>query len=274
MLQFAVAGAPLSTPSPGGTVAGLKRAHDLGITAMELEWVQNVPSDPARMDEIRKTAEQYKMTLTVHAPYYVNLNSQDSAKLKASVARILHALTQAERAGAISVCVHAAFYLGMPPEIAYKNIHKAVSQIMSKRKLFPHVNLALETMGKPAQFGTLEEVLRMSNEFDIYPCVDPAHLHARSNGAVNTAEEWDAMFDAYEKTLGKKSLQQMHLHFSGIEYTAKGERRHLPLQRSDAKWKDFLHVLKRRKIGGVCVSESPLLEDDTLLLQKTYAALR
>lgn len=253
---------------------GLKHAKKLGINAMEIEWVQNVPGDPARMVEIRKTAEELDIALTVHAPYYVNLNSPEPAKLAASKQRVVKALMMSELAGVRSVCVHAAFYLGMEPEKVYDNIAKAVKDILKEQKaLFPHVNLALETMGKPSQFGTLEEVLKISKEFGIYPCIDPAHLHARTNGKINTTKEWNEMFDLYEKYLGKKSLSYVHMHYSGIEYTAKGERYHLPLQESDARWKDFLGVLKKRKIGGTVVCESPLLEADTLLMQKAYSGL-
>ncbi|MBI3619026.1 TIM barrel protein [Candidatus Peregrinibacteria bacterium] len=274
MLHFAIAGCPLSTPKPGGTVEGLKRAHELGIEAMEIEWVQNVPSDPKRMEEIRRTAEGLKISLTVHAPYYVNLNTPDPSKLAASKGRVLKALAMSEIAGVRSVCVHAAFYLGLPPEQAYDNIRRAVADILKqKSKLFPSVNLALETMGKPSQFGTLEEVLRISKEFDLYPCIDPAHLHARTNGAVNSAAEWNAMFDQYAEFLGKDSLKHMHMHFSGIAYGPKGEKHHLPLRESDAKWEDFLRVLKKRKIEGVVVCESPLLEEDTMLMRDTYASL-
>ena len=100
----------------------------------------------------------------------------------------------------------------------YDNVSRAVDSIMGARgKLFPDVNLGLETMGKHVQFGTLEEVLRISKEFDIYPTVDPAHMHARANGGVNTAKEWDEMLDLYEQYLGKKSLKTMQMHFSGIE---------------------------------------------------------
>jgi deoxyribonuclease-4 len=273
-LHFAVAGVPHSTPKPGGTVEGLKHAKKLGITAMEIEWVQNVPKDPKRMKEIRQTAEALEMTLTVHAPYYVNLNSPDPAKLSASIGRIVSALEMSELAGVRSVCVHAAFNLGQQPDVVYKNVKAAVERILDKKKrLFPHVNLGLETMGKHAQFGTLEEVLKISKEFDQYPVIDPAHLHARYNGAVNSTKEWNEMFDTYEKYLGKKSLKNMHMHFSGIEYTAAGERRHLALQKSDAKWKDFLKVLKTRKVEGTLVCESPLLEKDTLLMQGTYEKL-
>ncbi|MDD5041480.1 MAG: TIM barrel protein [Candidatus Peribacteraceae bacterium] len=270
-LLFAVAGSPHSTPAPGGTVAGLQRAKKLGIAAMEIEWVQNVPKNPERMAEIRETAEELNIMLTVHAPYFVNLNSPDRAKLAASKRRVLDALSMAELCGARSVCVHAAFNLGQEPEKVYRNVRAATADIMQhKRSLFPHVNLAYETMGKQSQFGTLEEVLKISKEFGNYPCVDPAHMHARENGKINSTKEWNDMFDLYEKYLGKKALKSVHMHYSGIAYTAKGERNHLPLMKSDAKWKDFLKVLKKRKIAGVVVCESPLLEKDTLLMQQFF----
>ncbi len=275
MLHFAVAGVPYSTPKPGGTVEGLKCAHALGITAMELEWVQQVPKNPERMQLIRETSEKLKMYLTCHAPYYVNLNSSDREVLEASKKRILLALEMGELAGLHSVCVHPAFYLGMEPEKAYQNVRRAVDDIMkSKQKLFPNVNLALETMGKPTQFGTLEEVLRISKEFDIYPTVDPAHMHARTNGLINSTKEWNEMFDLYESYLGKGALKHVHMHYSGIAYGPKGEKHHLPLLESDAKWKDFLAVLKKRKVEGVVVCESPLLEEDTVRMKKQYEKVR
>jgi deoxyribonuclease-4 len=274
MLHFAVAGVPHSTPEPKGTVEGLKYARKLGITAMELEWVQRVPLNPERMKEIQEVSAELGMYLTCHAPYYVNLNSPDRAKLQASKKRILDALSMSEIAGIKSVCVHPAFYLGMEPKAALENVRRAARDIMEqKQKLFPHVNLALETMGKPTQFGTLEEVLKISKEFGIYPTVDPAHLHARYNGKINSSKEWHEMLDIYQSFLGKSSLKTMHIHYSGIEYTAKGERKHLPLEESDAKWRDFLAVLKERGVGGTVVCESPLLEEDTLRMKKYYETI-
>ena len=274
MLHFAVAGSPRSTPPPGGSVLGIERASALGITAMELEWVRSVPKNEKRLLEVREAAETHCISLTVHAPYYVNLNAQDPEKLRASKSRVIDALAMAEIAGAHSVCVHPAFYLGMDPHKAYDNVARATEEILREKKRFPNVNLAYETMGKPTQFGTLEEVLRLSREFGIYPCIDPAHMHARTNGKWNSAQEWHAMFDLYAQYLGKHALKRMHMHFSGIQYTASGERKHLPLRKSDAPWKDFLRVVKERGISGTIVCESPTLEDDTLLLKGTYAKLR
>lgn len=236
-----------------------------------MEWVQSVPKNREHVENVGALAKELGITLTVHAPYFVNLNADDPLKLAASKKRVIDALTMAQAAGAVSVVVHAAFYLGRPPEDAMDNVRRAVEDILRKKaKHFPDVNLALETMGKPTQFGTMEEVLAVSKEFGIYPCIDPAHLHARANGGVNSTEEWDAMLDLYEEYLGKKALSRMHLHYSGIAYGPKGEKHHLPLRESDARWEDFLAVLKKRKVGGVCVCESPLMEDDTLLLRDTY----
>jgi deoxyribonuclease-4 len=274
MLRFAVPGTPIPTPKPGGTLAGLDYIHTLGLHAMEMEWVQRVPLNPEHMALIHAKAKKLDIALTVHAPYYINLNAREPEKLVASKKRITDALSMAQLAGVVSVCVHAAFNFDLTPDAVYDNVRRAVEDILKqKSQLFPDVNLGLETMGKQSQFGTLEEVLKISKEFDQYPVIDPAHLHARANGGVNSTEEWNEMFDVYEKYLGKNSLQKMHLHFSGIAYGAKGEKHHLPLQESDARWEDFLRVLKDRNIGGICVCESPAMEKDTALMQMTYESL-
>lgn len=273
MLVFATPGVPLSTPKPGGTLKGIEHAHSLGIHGMEMEWVQSVPKNVEHIEAIGEVARVRKFSLTVHAPFFINLNSDDREKLNASKKRILDALTMAQIAGAVSVCVHAAFY-GTREHEALDNVRRATDDMLKlKSKLFPDVNLAYETMGKHSQFGTVEEVLAVSKEFDLYPCVDVAHLHARANGKINSAKEWNDLFDRYAEVLGKKSLSHMHIHFSGIEYGIKGEKKHLPVQESDAKWKEFLGVIKKRRVGGILVSESPLLEQDVLLLQNTYESL-
>lgn len=252
---------------------GIEYAHSMGLRGMEMEWVQSVPKNPEHMEKIRALCEKLDFSLTVHAPYFVNLNSDEKEKIAASKVRITDALAMAQLSGAKSVCVHAAFY-GKTKDKALDNVRRATDDILKKKAtLFPDVNLAYETMGKHSQFGTLDEVLAVSKEFDLYPCVDVAHMHARANGKINSTKEWNELLDQYESTLGKKSLKNMHLHFSGINYGEKGEKNHVPIKESDAKWKDFLKVLKKRKIGGFLVCESPLMEDDTLLLQETYDAI-
>jgi deoxyribonuclease-4 len=239
-----------------------------------MEWVQSVPKNVEHMALIRELASDLDISLTVHAPYFINLNSKEKDKLAASKFRILSALRMAQLAGAWSVCVHAAFYQGSSSEETLKRVMDATHDILKHRsKDFPDVNLAYETMGKPTQFGTYDELFAIAEEFDIFPCVDFAHIHARCNGGENSTAEWQAQLDRYAKALGKKSLKKMHMHYSGINYTEKGERNHLPFPESDAKWKDLLKVLKEYGIGGTLVVESPLLEEETSLLAAAFARL-
>lgn len=271
VLRIACPGAPRSTPGSGGTLAGLKHAKSLGINAMEIEWVQSVPKNEVHVAALGKLARDLGIGLTVHAPYFINLNSDDDSKLSASRVRILDALAMAQICGAVSVCVHAAFNGGKDPAHVTDNIRRSTEAILKKKSsLFPDVNLAYETMGKHSQWGTLDETLAIAKEFDLYPCIDVAHMHARQNGAINSAKEFDELFDRYAEVLGKKSLKNMHIHYSGIAYGEKGEKHHLTFEESDLRWTDFLKVLKKREIGGFLVCESPAMEDDTLLLQRTY----
>ncbi len=221
------------------------------------------------MQEIHELAKSLDFTLTVHAPYFINLNSEDPAKLAASKKRIVDALTMAQIAGAVSVCVHAAFN-GTNGK-ALDGVRRATEEMLKlKAKQFPDVNLAYETMGKQSQFGTLEEILTVCKEFDLRPCIDVSHLFARSGGKFNSTKEWNDMFDLTEKYLGKKAMKKLHLHVSGIAYGDKGEKHHLPFAETDFKWKEYVSVLKKRDIGGVLVCESPLMEEDTMILQIVY----
>ena len=136
------------------------------------------------------------------------------------------------------------------------------------------VLLRPETTGKASQFGTVEELLRLSTEVPgVQPCIDFSHLHARSGGAFNSYDEFLSVLQQIEAALGRHGLETMHMHVSGIEYTAKGERKHLVLQESDLKYDELLRALKDVKASGTLVCESPNLEDDALLLQETYARL-
>jgi len=98
-------------------------------------------------------------------------------------------------------------------------------------------------------------------------------LHARSNGKYNSYEEFRSVLEDSEKMLGKEFLKNMHIHISGIEYTSKGERRHLVLKDSDFKYQELLRALKEFDCRGVVICESPNIEVDALLLKKTFEEL-
>lgn len=270
-LLFGTSGIPLST-KPRDTLNGIKKVKELGLGAMELEFVQSVNISKEKAPLAKEAAASNSVVLTCHGQYFVNLNAQEDAKLIASRRRILENARRAYECGAWSVCFHLAFYLKEDPIKVYNKV-KAELKLLSKQLKDEGNDIWLrgETTGKGTQFGDLKETLKLSEEIEgVMPCIDFAHLHARDNGKWNTYNEFCSILSEVEKSLGREGLDNMHIHIAGIEYSEKGERRHLPLQESDMNYKDLVMAWKDFKIKGVVICESPLIEKDALLLLNQY----
>ncbi|MBS3114089.1 TIM barrel protein [Candidatus Woesearchaeota archaeon] len=273
-LLFGTAGIPLSA-NPRTTVNGIKHVRNLGLQAMELEFVRSINITKDKAPEVKKSAEQSNIVLTCHAPYFINLNSLEKAKIKASIDRILNSARIANLCGGYSVCFHAGFYMGQEPKKVYDAIKHNMKEIVTTlKKENNSIWIRPETTGKATQFGNVDEILQLSQELDyVMPCVDFAHFHARTNGKYNTYKEFASILEAIEKKLGRKGLENMHMHVTGIAYGPKGEKNHLNLKESDLKYQELLKALKDFKVKGIAISESPNIEEDALLMQKVYSKL-
>lgn len=271
-LRFGPAGVPHSAKKPS-TADGIRRCRELGLGCMEMEFVQRVSMGEETAKLVAVVAAAEDVILSSHAPYYVNLNSPEEQKVIDSVKRIMLAGRVTALCGGSCTVFHAAFYQTETADVVYAKV-KAQLQEMSNglREQGLTITLRPETTGKASQFGTVEELLRLSVEVPgVLPCIDFSHMHARSGGAYNSYDEFITVLRQIEQALGRPGLENMHIHLSGIEYTAKGERKHLNLQESDLKYTDLMRALKDMKVAGTLVCESPSLEDDALLLQETYA---
>jgi deoxyribonuclease-4 len=274
-LLFGTAGIPLST-EPRDTLNGIAQVRKLGLDAMELEFVQNVNVSAEKAPSVRKAAESNSVILTAHGSYYINLNSPEKEKWHASVTRIVQAGERLDSCGGYSLVFHPAFYLKASKEEAYKNVKKGVELAIEEleKKGARKIWVRPETMGRESQFGTLEENLKLSQEVArVLPCIDFSHLHARYKGKYNTYPEFRSQLELVEKMKGKEGLKNMHIHLSGINYGEKGEKNHLILKESDMNYKDLLRALKEFECAGIVICESPNIEEDALLLQKTYREL-
>ncbi len=272
-LRFAPAGIPLSTPDRN-TLNGIAEAHRLGLGGMELEFVQNVNVSDVLAPKIRTLAQEKNIALTAHGSYYINLNSEEHEKILASIKRIVHAGRVLDAAGGYSLTFHAGFYLEKSPQDTYAAVKKGMIEAVAELKSLGAGKLWIrpETTGKPTQWGSLEEILMLSTECEnVMPCIDWAHMFARTGGLKNnTYDEFHGILAQVENALGKKGIEDMHMHISGIEYTPKGEKKHLPLSESEFNYKGVLKALKDYGAKGVLVCESPLIEKDALLLKETY----
>jgi len=199
----------------------------------------------------------------------------EKEKVEASKKRILDSARILQLCGGWSVCYHPGFYQKSTKEEAFKNVKKNIADLLQKAKDEGiDVWIRTETTGKATQFGTYTELLKISAEFDkMMPVIDFSHVHARNNGIYNTYDEFSKILQEVENYLGKKGLENMHIHVSGIAYGEKGEKHHLELDESDMNYKDLMRALKDFKCAGVVICESPNIESDAMLLQTTYQAL-
>jgi len=292
-LRFGTAGLPIHRPPlkyPEGVhhlrKLGPKGSGGLGHLEMEFVYgvVRKARNDTnasykrklnelmERYGEAGRIARKDDIALTAHGPYYINLNAKEYQKVVDSRRRIIETAKVAHAAGAFSITFHAAFYLGMSQEKVYTIVRKRIEGIVEKLKQEDvNIRLSPETTGKPSQFGSIDELLKLAEETEgVGLCVDFSHLHARSGGKMNTYDEFHGVLEKVEERLGKEMLKKMHIHLSGIAYTDKGERNHLILRDSDMNYIELLRAFRDFDIAGSVVSESPNLQGDALLLKKAY----
>ena len=273
-LIFGTGGVPHSSKT-NSTIDGIRRVAELGLGCMELEFVQGVRMGEAGASLVAEIAAREGVKLSAHAPYFINLNAHEPEKIRASQDRILQTARIASICRAESIVLHTAFYLGDPPEETYSNVKKHLAEVVHQLKRETNrVWIRQEVMGKPSQFGTIEEICNLSIELEgVAPCIDFAHWHART-GAFNSYPEFASILQEVEERLGRVALDNMHIHASGIAYGKKGETKHLNLKESDFQYAELLQALKDYDAKGMVVCESPNLEEDALLLQETYNLLK
>jgi deoxyribonuclease-4 len=271
--QFGTVGSPTGTPKkPGGSVGAIAYSKSIGLDTLELGWVQSVRVTEVTCAAIKQCGADQTVTLSVHAPYFINLNALDEEWPK-SRKRLMDAAHYGNLAGATDIIFHPGSYFGNDPsEVLKLAIPRLKGCVDELRKKGNPVTLRPETMGKSAMLGSFEDTLEMSKAIKgVLPCLDFAHLHARpGDGTMNTVKEWTRILEAYQTALGKEALKHLHIHLSGIEYGPKGEKNHLPVAESDLKLNYLFNVLRDFGCGGRILCESPIMEEDALNMKKAW----
>lgn len=273
-IRFGPAGVP--TVCKGGSLEGVQTTHDLGLGAMELEFVHGARMKLELAREIGQKAKTLGISLSAHGPYYINLLSEKPETRVASVERILQTARILHAAGGGRAVYHPAFYGKNTPQAAGKEMLRVHRELIAKVKeeKLSNVVLAPETSGRRAQWGELNELLAVCAEFDtndINPTLDFSHLHCRSGqGVLYRKEDFGGLLDGVEKALGKKAVQTLHIHFQSVLWGDGGERSHLPIEKKEPPFEPLAQVLVEQGYGGTIICESPLIEADALALQKIY----
>lgn len=252
-------------PGSKGALQAVENVRKLNLNALELQFGRSVNLSVERSRELAPRARELGVALSCHAPYYINFNSEEANREK-SEEWLLSSLRSADAMGARIVVVHAASYMGRPPSAATRAV---VASLKSIRRTAEDEGLApiigLETMGKVGSWGTYEEIAEVLGEVEgVEPVPDFAHLHARGQGCLRTEEDFRRALDgALDLFPGR-----LHCHFSCIEYTAKGEKRHLRLEARDPDFALLCKVLPRSGRDVTIICESPDPSGDAVLMSR------
>ena len=271
--KFGTVGSPTGTPKkPGGSVGAIEFSKSIGLESFELGWVQSVRVTEATCALIKSAGEEHGVVLSVHAPYYINLNA-DADEWPKSRKRLMDAAHYGYLAGATDIIFHpGSYFMNDPLEVLKVAIPRLQGCVKELQKNGDHVTIRPETMGKSAMLGSFEDALAMSKAMEgVQPCLDFAHLHARpGDGTLNTYEEWSRLLEKYGRELGGNALKNLHIHLSGIEYGPKGEKNHLPLADADLDLKALFKALHEFGCAGRILCESPIMEEDALNMKKAW----
>jgi len=273
-IRFGPAGRPLSLKS-GSLLEIPSFLCELGLSAMEYEAVRGVRIDEAKAKMFGAEARKYDITLSLHAPYAINLASKDEAIVGASIERLKAAIKASAIMGAYIVVFHPGWYgdalsrreaverviRNLEPVVEYMNQHG-----------FRSLWLGVETTGRIKEVGSLDEVIEISSRFDrIRPVIDFAHIYARAAGKfIISKDDVLKVIDALERSLGREYVRPLHAHFSKVEFNKHGEVRHRALS-DEGYGPGFRYVceaLCETGVEAVVISESPLLELDALKMKR------
>ncbi|EDU36089.1 AP endonuclease, family 2 [Clostridium sporogenes ATCC 15579] len=269
-LLFGISGLPIGDGTTKFNYkSGITYLNNIGLDAMELPFVRSVNVTDKNKEGILEEKNNSNFYLSAHGSYFINLNADEIEKQEKSLERIIKGAEGLKKVQGRSLIFHPGFYLKDSKEETFKTILENLKKLPDLG-----VDYRLETTGKGTQFGSLEENVALCKEVATCKlCIDFSHIHARSNGGLKTYKDFYNILSYVEKNLGRSALDDMHIHLSGIHYSEKGERNHLPFEESDFNYIACLKAFKDFNINGCIICESPILEKDALLLKNSYYEL-
>ncbi|MFA5485005.1 MAG: TIM barrel protein [Candidatus Pacearchaeota archaeon] len=242
---------PSGLGSVNEAIENLKMYLELGLSACEIPFTYNIYIKKEDAIKIGEFAKKNKIKLSIHAPYFVNLNSEEKIKVENSKKRILKCCEIGHYLGAKNIVFHAGFYSKKSKEETFQNIKDNIIELQKEiKKNNWNVFLCPEIMGKINVFGSIEEISRLTKETNCSFTIDFAHILARYK---------EDRFEELKKAFPQK---KWHCHFSGIEYTEKGEKNHILT--SEKKWEELLKELKKIDKEYTIINESPSPIEDSV----------
>ncbi|MCQ2976558.1 MAG: TIM barrel protein [archaeon] len=248
-----------------------------GLHAFEYQSTYGVRIGESSALKLRDSAKNNNVLVSMHCPYYINLASKEDDKIDSSIERLIQSARVGEYMGAYRLVFHPGFYSNRKPDIVLDLAKQTCVDLLERcdEEGIENFTFSPETTGKRSQLGNIDEIIELCSSFEHFePTIDFAHVHARGRGILNKKEDYNCIFSKIEDNL---EIDRLHCHFTTIEYTYAGERKHHTLAEEDKYGpyiKDLLINLIENGWKATIICETPLIDQDALKMKELYDSLR
>lgn len=282
MIKFGPAGNPDNFYARGfkASTDMPKWLNEIGLNAYEYQCSKGVKITEKTARELGNNAKDNGVALSVHSPYFISLSSVEKEKRDNSINYILSTLRAADFMGATRIVVHSGSCAKISRidamELAKDTIKRAVDA--AKAENLDHIRICPETMGKINQLGTVDEVIELCKIDEILmPCIDFGHVNAREMGSLNVMEDFESICNKIQKELGEERGKNFHVHFTRIEFSAGGEKKHIVYDDDSfgPAFDPFAEVIAKKNLTPVIICESPGTQDiDSLTYKRILEGIK
>lgn len=248
--------------------------EQMGLDAYEYQAGNGLRTGEATLRAIGEKAREHNILMSLHTPYFISLSGVEQEKRLKSLDYIRDSLAAAELLGADTIVVHSGSAAKISREEAMALARDTLERVADEMGDTP-IHIGLETMGKINQLGTLDEVLDLCKVAKcFYPVVDFGHLNARELGYFTDADSYKLIFDRIGEVLGDTYAQDLHCHFSKIEYTKAGEKKHLTFDDTQygPQFEPLAEVIVKYGLSPriICESAGTMAEDALYMKKACY----
>ena len=252
---------------------------NMGLDHFEYQCGRGVNIGLDKAAELGKIAKENGITISLHAPYYISMSSVEEQKRLNSVNYILASARAVKAMGGDRIIVHTGSCgkISREEALALALDTMKLSQKALDDEGLSDIHICPETMGKVNQLGTLYEVLELCKiDERIIPCIDFGHLNARDLGILKTKDDFEKIFLEIKNQLGSDRFNNFHSHFSKIEYTTGGEKRHLTFDDIvfGPDYQPVMELVHKYDLSPIFVCESAGTQaEDSKMMNDYYLSL-
>ncbi|MBE5743372.1 MAG: endonuclease IV [Clostridiales bacterium] len=278
MIKFGPSGNSEAFHNAGfsGSERSAEWVKNLGLDAFEYSFGRGVNLGEQKAISIGESFLSLGVEISVHCPYFINFAGVDEQKVENSYNYVLDSLKMGKLMGAKRAVFHPGAQGKLQRDEAVKLTIERLKILADKivENGYQDMIVCPETMGKSAQIGTVEEVVEFCKIAPFYyPCVDFGHVNSLNQGSLNSVDNYLEIFNKIESGLGFHKLDNMHVHFSKIMYSQKGEVKHLTFEDNEygPLPEHFISAVKIKGINPYIISESAGTQDvDSKIMKELY----